>query len=449
MARAAAADQNQHEPKPTEVGNISNAKTRLTLAAAAVALLAAACGGGSGSDLTATLRIHVGTVEVQAGSGAFAAATDGQVLSEGDTVRTGADGRASIDWPDGSVTRLDFETTFSIEELSGGGTVLAPATAIESNQDTGSTYNRVTDLTEAGDRFSIDTPTASASVQGTEFYVLVGPDGSTTVIVTEGAVVVTTESGEEVVVEAGETVVVNDDGSIDGPFPTPAELLDDEFVRYNDECNDSGGVCPADFGPGAVDRIEVVPADATINLGESQAYTAEGFDDDGTSVGSVDASFSIDGEPCPGGVCTPGESGDFVVTAEFQGFSATGNLAVLATGDIQVTLEWAAFVDLDLWVTDPSGETIKWDHDTSASGGRLDRDAYGDCTTDDTPPENTVWDATAPSGEYTVTVHVWDMCGGTSADFELTVRIGGEIMLSETGVLTTDDETYETSFTKP
>ena len=418
---------------------------RLTLVAALVFLFAA-CGGGSGSAASATLRIHVGTVEVQSGSGDFAAATDGQTVAEGDTIRTGSDGRASIDWPDGSVTRLDVDTTFRIDRLRSG-SVLAPSTSVEATQDTGNTYSRVTEIVEGGDRFSIDTPTASAAVQGTEYYVLVDGDSST-VVVTDGAVVVTGSSGEEVVVAAGETVVVNEDGSIDGPFPTPADLLDDDWVRYNDECDASGGVCPADTGPGAIDRIEIVPVDATINLGESQAYSAEAFDETAEPLGPVAASFAIDGAPCEGAVCTPGSAGDFIVTATYEGFEATGTLTVLSTGDVQVTLDWTAFVDLDLWVTDPFGETIRYNNATSSSGGRLDRDGYGDCIPDDPPPENIVWDASAPSGEYTVTVHVYDMCGESSVDFELTVRVGGSVVLSESGVLTTTDETYVTSFSK-
>ncbi|HSM02545.1 MAG TPA: FecR domain-containing protein [Acidimicrobiia bacterium] len=426
----------------------SRSAARLKLAAAigAIALLLAACGGGSGSDVTATLRIHVGTVEVQAGSGAFATATDGQALSEGDAVRTGADGRASIEWPDGSVTRLDVDTTFRIEELSGG-SVLSPSTAIEGTQETGNSFSRVVELTETGDRFSIATPTASAAVQGTEYYVLIGAGGSGTIVVTDGAVVVTTESGEEVVVQTGQSVVVDADGNVEGPFPTTQDTLDDDWVRYNDQCDASGGVCPTDV-PGALDRIEVVPVDATINLGESQAFTAEGFDGDGESLGTVDASFSIDEGACPDGLCTPSEPGDFVVSAEFEGLSATANLTVLATGDIQVTLDWAAFVDLDLYVTDPDGETVSWQNVGSTSGGRLDRDGYAACTTDEPPPENIVWDVTAPPGDYLVGVTVYDMCDQPSVDFELTVRIGGEIVLSETGTLTASGENYDTSFTK-
>jgi uncharacterized protein YfaP (DUF2135 family) len=130
--------------------------------------------------------------------------------------------------------------------------------------------------------------------------------------------------------------------------------------------------------------------------------------------------------------------------------TATANLIMLATGDIQVTLNWDAAVDLDLWVTDPSGETVMYDHPFAASGGRLDRDAYPDCVFTEVPPENTVWDETAPSGEYLVTVHVYDMCGESAVAFELTVVIGGEVILVvDDVVLTATGDTHEVTFEKP
>jgi hypothetical protein len=68
----------------------------------------------------------------------------------------------------------------------------------------------------------------------------------------------------------------------------------------------------------------------------------------------------------------------------------------------------------------------------------------------DTPPENAVWSSAAPSGEYVVTVHVFDLCGVDSTGFELTVRVGGEVVLLIDDVtLTEAGETYEASFTVP
>ena len=411
---------------------------------ALLALVVIACGGDSASDApTVTLRIHAGTVEVQEGpTAAFAPAADGQILAEGDTVRTGTDGRATVEWFDGSVTRLDFGTVFRIADLTSAG--LTGGSRVEAEQTAGTTFNRVIALTETGSRFSVATPTATAAVQGTTFIVINNPDGSTTVAVIDGTVVVTTATGAEVVVEAGSMVTVDAAGGVSGPSPIPEEVLGGEWIRYNEAC-DAG-----DCSVAAVASVEISPADATINLGESQAYTAEGFDAAGASVGLIPATYAIDGVPCAGATCTPLEPGDYTVTGTHAGLTATANLIVLATGDIQVTLDWDAAVDLDLWVTDPSGETIMYDYPLATSGGRLDRDAYPDCDFTEVPPENTVWDENAPSGEYQVTVHVYDMCGASAVAFELTVAIGGEVVLVvDDVVLTNTDDIHEVTFEKP
>jgi len=99
-----------------------------------------------------------------------------------------------------------------------------------------------------------------------------------------------------------------------------------------------------------------------------------------------------------------GEDGvvDFVVgDCQIDDADYTYDYSVLGTGDVQITLTWDNTADLDLWVTDPFGETIKWTNTSSASGGQLDVDdtnGYG--------PENIYWppDA-APPGEYLVQVH--------------------------------------------
>jgi hypothetical protein len=422
---------------------------RLVFGVALLSTFVVACSDDTASgNLVATLRVHGGTVEVQIDGAAFASAIDGQSLSEEDTVRTGIDGRARVEWPDGSVTRLDFDTSLRIVGLDRGGGVL-PSTIIHAEQQSGNTYSRVADITETGNRFEIETPTASAAVQGTTYAVLIEPDGSTSIVVLEGAVLVTSPSGEEVLVEAGSTLTAAADGSLTGPTSTSAAVLDSEWLVFNQECDDAGQ-CTADFTAGNPSGIELDPAGVTINLGESQVYSAQGLDDSGNPVGAVAASFDIDGMPCDGAVCTPSVAGDYTVTATFGDHQATGTLIVLTTGDIQVTLDWSAVVDLDLWVTDPAGETIAWDHRQSASGGSLDRDAYANCDVSDTPPENAVWSSGAPSGEYVVTVHVYDLCGVDSTGFEVTVRVDGEVVLMVDDVtLSEADETYEASFAVP
>jgi len=75
--------------------------------------------------------------------------------------------------------------------------------------------------------------------------------------------------------------------------------------------------------------------------------------------------------------------------------------STLGTGDVQITLRWADDSDLDLWVTDPSSETISFNNPSSTSGGLLDID-----DTDGYGPENIFWPQNeAPIGEYLVQLH--------------------------------------------
>lgn len=108
---------------------------------------------------------------------------------------------------------------------------------------------------------------------------------------------------------------------------------------------------------------------------------------------------------------------------------------VLGTGDVQVTLSWATGADLDIYVVDPSGEVIYYDNPTSASGGQFDRDDNYDCEFDSSPnsAENIYWPTgTAPSGQYQTYVRLWSTCGTTAA-WELTVIVNGEVVLTASG----------------
>ena len=66
----------------------------------------------------ATLHPLAGLVEVGRDGEELIAGREGQTLEEGDTIRTGADGRAEIEYFDGGVTRMDVETTFTLQELA-------------------------------------------------------------------------------------------------------------------------------------------------------------------------------------------------------------------------------------------------------------------------------------------------------------------------------------------
>lgn len=71
----------------------------------------------------------------------------------------------------------------------------------------------------------------------------------------------------------------------------------------------------------------------------------------------------------------------------------------IGSGQIQVTLLWDQPNDLDLWVTEPSGEVIKWDNPTSSGVQRLDRD-----DTDGYGAENVRYIDDAADGAYKIEV---------------------------------------------
>ena len=75
------------------------------------------------------------------------------------------------------------------------------------------------------------------------------------------------------------------------------------------------------------------------------------------------------------------------------------------SGDVQISLMWDNYNDLDLHVVCPSGERIHGGNKLSECGGELDVDANVRPETKK-PVENVVWDDnTAQSGEYQVYVH--------------------------------------------
>jgi|GEM_PF-1824200 len=101
--------------------------------------------------------------------------------------------------------------------------------------------------------------------------------------------------------------------------------------------------------------------------------------------------------------------------------NATEAALMYGYGDIQVTLTWNNTSDLDLYVTDPFGETISYSNASSDSGGELDVDDV-----DGFGPENIFWlTGTAPQGQYVVALDHYS--GPSPATFQIRVDVLGQV----------------------
>ncbi|HLY37803.1 MAG TPA: hypothetical protein VKU61_07195 [Candidatus Binatia bacterium] len=93
---------------------------------------------------------------------------------------------------------------------------------------------------------------------------------------------------------------------------------------------------------------------------------------------------------------------------------------------VTVTLRWSAAVDLDLYVTDPSLETVYFGNPRTASGGRIERDARCADGATGEHVERARWER-PPPGRYRVAVDFIERCAGRDdeAAYELTVDVDG------------------------
>lgn len=117
----------------------------------------------------------------------------------------------------------------------------------------------------------------------------------------------------------------------------------------------------------------------------------------------------------------------------------------LGTGDVQVTLIWDSINDLDLWVTDPAGETIYYQHKNSASQGELDVDANPSCDNPTTSPvENIYWPTgEAPNGVYSIAVQYFEVCQSEArTPFTVRLKVNGNTQTFD-GVALEQDELIE------
>jgi len=127
----------------------------------------------SGVSSPAALLVFTTPVEVGHNDSDYRPASSGQSLAAGSSVRTGETGKAAIQFPDGSITRVAPCTIVTLQsaQLTNGGN-LKSVTLL---QKVGRTYSVISHLVGGSD-FTVVGHSTSAEVRGTEFEVLVRGD---------------------------------------------------------------------------------------------------------------------------------------------------------------------------------------------------------------------------------------------------------------------------------
>lgn len=170
------------------------------------------------------------------------------------------------------------------------------------------------------------------------------------------------------------------------------------------------------FANGGLVTIEILPGESSYAGSSANGVTSQTF----PTPGQFNASFRVVG-------------GQQASSTQLPPVNLTPT-PVLGTGEVQITLTWDNAADMDLSVTEPNGEYISYNDRDSSTGGQLDVDSNYPCNSNLFSVENIFWPPNgAPSGTYRVGVNQYSACSGGDANWTLTVRVNGQVVLTEQG----------------
>jgi hypothetical protein len=173
-------------------------------------------------SVSATLTVYQPTASLERnGSGSFTNASSGAQVQAGDSVSTDTKGRAAIQLPDGTLTRLasDTQVTLDAAHFSKNGTLHDA----KLSEKIGRTFTSVQHLV-SGATFQVAGQSAVASVRGTKFEVYIKADGTMIVKLFDGQL--DFDGKNHVHLIAGQQATADPQGNIGpaGPIqPDPAD----------------------------------------------------------------------------------------------------------------------------------------------------------------------------------------------------------------------------------
>lgn len=208
------------------------------------------------TSVSAVLTSFVPNSSVSRGGGAYSIATSGTLVNAGDSVKTDEHGRAQIEFPDGSITRLANATEVKVDSshFAHDGHVHD----ISLTDKAGRTLTSVQHLV-SGATFQVVGNTTTASVRGTLFEVLVNPDGSVVIKLFTGGLDVTGKSGHVHLTE-GQQVTIDPSGNIGQPgaiVPDPTDPFSQDVAAMQEAETQTTPGTEQDFTGGLLHNGEV------------------------------------------------------------------------------------------------------------------------------------------------------------------------------------------------
>ena len=168
---------------------------------------------------SSSLEVLDGVVALSHDGQTFAMGRDGDLVQQGDVVRTGTASHAILTFYDGSTIEVEPDSELVVEtlEATSSGDIL-----MAMRQNLGRSWHVVSRALTADSKYEVRTPTATATVRGTAFLVNVEPSGRTNVQTTDG-LVHAIAGGVEVEVPPGFETNIDTGGTPpDAPTPAPA-----------------------------------------------------------------------------------------------------------------------------------------------------------------------------------------------------------------------------------
>ena len=167
---------------------------------------------------SSSLEVLDGIVALSHDGQHFAQGQDGDLVEQGDVVRTGDDSHAVLTFFDGSTIEVEPDSELIVNTLKA---TSAGDIVMEMQQNLGRSWHVVSRALTPNSKYEVRTPTTTAVVRGTAFLVGVEASGKTDVATTDG-LVHTIAGGVEVQVPPGFHTNVAPGGTPpDAPTPAP------------------------------------------------------------------------------------------------------------------------------------------------------------------------------------------------------------------------------------